>query len=254
MRAIYIVLLLFASIASGCYDNHSNPPANESFTERANCTLAQLRTLCKDGNFHVAPDGVCVGRITSSDEKGNFYRTLCIEDESGAAEILLGLHNSHTQYPIGLQVAIRLDGLAVAIEDGVVQIGLAPESYDASLREIASQEMIDRHIIRSTSVTNIEPTTYTLAELDNTLYGRLVRIDNLTHSPLGEEQEHYRFVDEGGNVVFAYVSEYATLQPSLTATSLIGILRLERVAADQDEQFVIVPRFDHDFAVASNID
>ena len=158
MRRIYIILLLCASVAGGCYDSHSNSPIDETSADRGNCTLAQLRSLCKEGLFYIIPNGTCVGRVTSSDEEGNFYRTLCIEDESGAAEILLGLYNNHTQYPIGLQVAIRLDGLAVAIEDGVVQIGLAPESYDASLREIASQEMIDRHIIRSTSVTNIEPT------------------------------------------------------------------------------------------------
>lgn len=216
--------------------------------------MAQLRSLCKEGHFYTIPNGTCVGRVTSSDEEGNFYRSLYIEDESGGAEILLGLYNNHTQYPIGLQVAIRLEGLAVAIEDGVVQIGLTPESYDISLREIEPQELIDRHIIRGNDITPIEPIRCSITELETTMCGRLIRIDGLCHSPIDEEREYYRFTDGNGEVIYAYISEYATLQPSLTATSLIGILRIERVAADQDEQFVIVPRFDHDFAVANNID
>lgn len=253
MRRIYIILLLCASVASGCYDNHSNSPTDETSADRGNCTLAQLRSLCKEGHFYTIPNGTCVGRVTSSDEEGNFYRSLYIEDESGGAEILLGLYNNHTQYPVGLEITTHLEGLAATINNGLLQIGLTPESYDISLREIEPQELIDRHIIRGNDITPIEPIRCSITELETTMCGRLIRIDGLCHSPIDEEREYYRFTDSNGEVIYAYISEYATLKPSLSANSLTGILRLETVVANEDKHFTIAPRFEYDFTNTGNI-
>ena len=58
-----------------------------------NCDISQLYQLCQGGCHTISSDIVCVGRVTSSDSEGNFYRSMFVEDSTAAVEILLGTYN-----------------------------------------------------------------------------------------------------------------------------------------------------------------
>ena len=256
MRRFIAVLIVAATLFGGCYNQHSEAPETE-FAERANTKLGALRELCANGMYAIDWDMICVGRITSSDSEGNFYRSIVVEDESGAVEIKLGLYNSATQYPVGLMVALHLNNTATLFENGVIQIGLPPQSFDESPREMESQAVIDNHIVRSNSVNHTTPLVCDITGLDNGLCGRFVALENLHYAPIGgeENQEHFRFVDSEGNPIFVYVSHYADfagLEFSATERDIRGILYYESVGMNIGKQFVIKPRFKDDIATADD--
>ena len=256
---LYIFALL-AVVLCGCYDKLHDAPVCEAI-ESDNSDLSELQLLCQNGCYNIVKDMVCACRITSSDSEGNFYRTIVVEDESGAAEIRLGIYNSASQYPVGLMIALNLKGCAAMYDNGVIQIGLPPQEHDALPREMEAQEIIDRHIIRSNSVDAIEPTVYDITSLESSLCGRFVAIKDIRHAPLTEEDEahlmvgYHRFVDDNGDAIFSYASTYADFANNEVPTAKIeirGILYYETVGMNIGRQFVIKPRFADDISISDN--
>lgn len=255
MRTFRTLLFALLLALGGCYDNATSGSVGNDVGE-ANCSIAQLRTLCEDGCYLITSDLICVGRVTTSDKEGNFYRSLFVEDATGGVEVLLGIYNSHSLYPEGTEVALHLDGTAVMKEGEVVQVGLAPESYDLSLREFESQALIDRHIARGTSVEKVAPRVYLLSDLDATLCGQLIEIQNLTHTAsLDTEcttlEGYHAFTDESGNTLYTSVSSYADFADSTIPEGRVllrGVLLHEAVGLGIGRQYVIKPRYEDDIA------
>lgn len=206
--------------------------------------------MAAEGCKTITTDKVWVGRVTSSDEASNFYRTLFVEDDNGALELLIGNYNMHKVYPVGLEVALHLEGLAVALKDGVVLVGLPPESFDIAPREIESQVVIDKHLLCGTSVAPIEPLLCDLLAVESSMCGRLVQLRNLTHSAIGEELEYRRYVDENQRVLYLYISEYSSLAPPESIAFLTGILTLREM--EGGTAYVVTPRFEDDVQTLGN--
>ena len=260
MKRLFIILFLFLPLVSGCYDSH-NEPSSKDVTTNANCTMEQLRQLCPNGCYTVITDMICAGRVVSSDSEDNFYRSVVVEDGSGAVEVKLGIYNVASQYPLGLLVEIRLKGTAVMIENGVVKVGLPPRSYESAPREFEVQEIIDNHILRTNSVVIVEPTACNIPLLNSALCGRFICVDGLIYTPVAEDVEqslkegYYRFVDENGNAIFVYISPYAdfaNLEIPTSELSIQGILYYESVGGDFGKQFVVRPRSKDDISTTHN--
>jgi len=252
MRNFGAILITLLIIFSGCYDKHSEPPTTPPMLQ-ANAHLGELNRLCANGCYNIVSDIVCVGRITSSDRDGNFYRSVFVEDGTSAVEIKLGTYNTSTQYPVGLEVAIYLKGTAIMFEDNILQIGLPPQSYDTAPREFEVQEIIDRHIVRSNSIEEITPLSLDIPSLHTSLCGRFVRISGLQFAPITDNSSngYYRFIDSEERIIFVYISPYAnfsTIALSTTTTTIQGILCHEPVGGGMGHQFVIKPRFADDIS------
>ena len=262
MKLLFLVITLFTFVAGGCYDNNSTPASTE-FNNSHTCSIAQLQKFCENGCYNITSDIICVGRVTSSDREGNFYRSIVVEDDSGGLEIKLGLYNIATHYPIGVMVALHLNGTAIMKQNGVVAVGLPPQSFDSAPREMEAQEVIDRHIIRSNSIEPITPYTCDIKALNHSLCGRFIRIESLRHAPLPDREmcsslaEYHRFTDNEENNIFTYISpksDFATREIPTSEISVQGILYYETVGMGIGEQFVIKPRFSNDITTdRSNI-
>lgn len=252
------LLLLSAGVLSGCYDNHSEPSI-EPFALRANANIALLYQLAADGCYNITSDIVCVGRVTSSDRDGNFYRSMFVEDETGAVEVKLGTYNIAAQYPVGVEVALRLKGTAVMFKDNILQIGLPPQSYDIALREFEAQEVVDRHILRGNSVERLAPLSLPINSLGTSLCGRFVQVENIYYKPTAEDKKRgfYRFENDEEYRVFVEISPYSnfsTLEIPASMVSIQGILYHKTVGDGQGRQFVIKPRFADDIStIATNL-
>ncbi len=256
----FIALLIVASaILSGCYNRHSEAPVHE-FEEQASDQIVELRELCAKGLYIAKSEIICVGRVTSSDREGNFYRSIVVEDESGAVEIKLGIYNTAVQFPVGVALTLHLENTAIAIEKGVVQIGLPPHSFDETPREMESQEVIDSHIVRSSSVEPTTPQLCNIASLKVEECGKFVVIEGLRYAPIEGDEEalaegFHRFADGDGNTIFVYISPFADFAESAIDTAkcnVQGILYHEVVGLDMSEEFVIRPRFKDDITTADS--
>lgn len=257
LRRIFIIVT--ALFAVGCCDTFDGRTAH-SMPESATATVAELRRLCDGAGTGITANVVIAGRVTTSDEAGNFSRTFFVEDSTGGAEIMAGTYDIHNKYPVGATVSVNLTGCTAAVENGVLQIGLRPRSHSQRPAEyFMTDVLLDRHIIRGDGLSGVIPTVIAAADTEHC--GRLVRIDGLRHTPTDPTDDgtfagYRRFVAPDGSEIYSYVREYADFAGDAISdgtVSLCGILLYGRVTGIGD-RFIIKPRSSNDCTASDSVD
>ncbi len=239
-------------MSAGCYDSGFGDPATPT-PPAATTTLRTLQEMSIGAPVRVDTDVVVEGCVTSSDEAGNFYRSLTIEDDGAAMELLAGEQYLYTSYPVGCRVSLRLRGLTLARSRGVLQAGMAADAasrYDVDY--IPSRAALDKHLVRhGIPFETIEPLRTTIAGLTPEMCGCLVRIDNVAYTPEADSiivrgwAGERRFTDTEGHEIHTFVREYArfayTSWPvEKLSGSITGILQLD------GKEYTLRPRDEKD--------
>lgn len=190
-----ITLLLFGLfLIIGCvHDDEYDEPSLENYQcadLTATMTLADVKALY-DGNttyeFPAGTTDVIEGYVSSSDETGNIYKTLFIQDSpenpTQGFVIVVDMVSSYTKYPQGSKVYIKLDGLAVGEYRGLVQLGVKNETVtEANGVARIPENMVSQRIFRSCNErAEIVPKVMTLDELNGSTdqyLGCLIQINN----------------------------------------------------------------------------
>ena len=236
---LLIAILCFVLV--GCYnaaDESHNVPELPYATTNINSLKGRIV-----GNrpARIDHDIVVVGRVISSDRDENFYRTIVVDDGTGAVEVKMGITPLAADYPEGLEVALRLEGCYIAYERGVAVVGAKAadyESYDVGY--LASREAVDRVVVRGGSVKVQSPRSVAIAELQYADCGRLMRVDGLhvvgstsIDTLAGDVLSDARwrgyalFKNEAGDSIAVYTRDYARFADDaipIDEVSLSGIL------------------------------
>ena len=177
-------LLLFALLAARCYDDAGVPaPKNDPLPE-ANLSLPDLSARCGDTPVRIVQDIVVAGRVTTSDEAGNFFRSVVLQEDGTGVELMAGLDDLFRVYPPGCRIAVRLQGLAMCRRFGVVQIGTMPAAGDYAVEAIGVRALLDRYVACETvDVLRPVPRIVAFDELAPDMCGCLVQIEDLTPLP-----------------------------------------------------------------------
>jgi hypothetical protein len=117
--------------------------------------------------------------VVSSDEGGNYYKSMVIQDATGGIEMELDMTGLYTKYPVGQKVVIILNGLVVGDYNDLPQIGWI---YNDGVGRINSL-FIDNYIIKdgAPSLQNV-PKPLTNNEIDfltTNDINKLVRLENV---------------------------------------------------------------------------
>lgn len=247
---ISILLLLFTSC-----DAAYEMPSQHGEELVVNSTLGDLRTRYAGKATQIEEELIVSGRVTSSDRAGNFYRSLTIEAGEAAAELMVGLDHLHNDYPIGTKLYVRLQGLTVGEQHGIVQIGRAADPHSGFATDyLSSKASVDQHIIRSSDpIAEPMPATYRIEELRPEMAGRLIRIEQLTHhreeatEPITWGGEHV-FTDATNNLIYIFVRTYADFSDRLIPahlSALVGILQCSK-GQDGSYRYQLKPRDEED--------
>lgn len=134
-----ISLPLIASLALfACERDYDAPLLTEpEYTgPAANITISELRTqnaaATTDVPIIIAQSQILKATITSSDEAGNIYKNIYIQDETGAIGVRVDQNNIYTKYPVGQTIYIDLEGLCVSVYGGEQQIAIYDESNNSA--------------------------------------------------------------------------------------------------------------------------
>lgn len=156
-----VCLMLAVAIATvGCYDDFDTPAeqkiyADEDFADLQHVTILEVKqmyieacgTLADHGSngswddtkfLQIEDDIYIKGKVQSSDEEGNVYKSIYICDETGAIEVKLGTGN-YLNYPVGhfdpetctmpsTYVYVKLKDLYIGNYRMMLSIGGAPSS------------------------------------------------------------------------------------------------------------------------------
>lgn len=100
-RPVVIALLALCSLSCGCRDRFDVPdtPAD---APAANITIASLHAFLHAETVVVREELTVGGTVVSSDEAGNFYRTLVLDDGTGGAELRIRRIQSLHDLSVGL--------------------------------------------------------------------------------------------------------------------------------------------------------
>lgn len=233
-RIVPATLLCILLSAPGCSKGYDPEPPLRPEAPTPTVTITEFQKLYPDRAAVIRDPIVLTGIVTTSDRAGNFYRTLCIEQNRSAIELRTGTENSHTRYPVGCRVFLRVQGLCMERQRGVLQIGPpAATSAAEAVGYFGAQPLLDCYLFGGEREEPLfRGTLRTPEELAPSLCGTLVLLSGLRYEPTAEEdpcwEGYRRFVDDEGFVIHTYVSTYARFarQPiPVGRVALRGILQ-----------------------------
>lgn len=78
----------------------------------------------EDGSHYIIS-----GRVVSSDEAGNVFKSLVIQDETAAIALSINSYNLYLKYRRGQEIVLDVTGMYIGKYNGLVQLGM-PEWYE----------------------------------------------------------------------------------------------------------------------------
>ena len=156
-----------------------------------NTTIAELKALyTKHGTpVEIIDNLVIKGEVTTSDEDGNVYREIYIQDATGAICLKLGRSSSYDDYKVGQILYVKCKGFVVGEYGyksgnyggaGLLQLGLMGDGWEEYLSGMTDQEpeyetsyidllpIINEHIFRGAILSEadrVKPASFTGAQL-----------------------------------------------------------------------------------------
>lgn len=146
-------IIALSLIISSCQKEYEAPEfsAPEYHGKAANHTISDITAMHNLSSS--SPDSICAwnetfivqGIVVSSDEGGNYYKSMVVQDETGGIEIELDKNGLYNDFPVGQKVYIKCNGLVVGDYGGMYQMGWI---YEGSVGRINSR-YIGNYIFKS---------------------------------------------------------------------------------------------------------
>ena len=201
-------LLGLTGAVSSCQDDFDNIKAEAPVaTIQANTTIAEVKARFWDDATNYATkipaneDGshvIVKGRVISSDEESNVFKSLVIQDETAALAFSINSYNLYLKYRRGQEIVVDLTDLYIGKYNGLQQIGMqewyaqgnayevtfmAPESFahNAQLNGWPEVEKLDTLVVNSFSELSTNPDGL------QKMQSQLVRFNNVSFQNGGTE-------------------------------------------------------------------
>ena len=232
---IYTALLALAGSVSlsSCDDDFERPPMVVPTAKRhANTTIAELKTKFYTGESNYATlvekrddgtDYIIKGRVISSDQAGNFFKQLVIEDETGAIQVNIDSYDLYKSYQYGQEIVIDVTGLYVGAYGKLMQIGsTSNNNYPGRIASDLAAKQIEVNGLAEPE--KIVAGEYTIAALNDLISNqeeflakqcRLVSIKDVTFKDAGKatladkDKNTSRTISDGTGDMIVYTSGYS---------------------------------------------
>lgn len=156
-----------------------------------NKTILELKSLYKNAPVKIE-DGIIIGgQVISEDRSGNIYKSIYIQDATGAIEVKIGKNSLYNDYKLGQWVYVKCSGLTLGAYNGMIQLGYEDASGEYETSYLDVQYIIDTHVFRGELDTPLAPKKVAESDLlKEENLGCYVEIDGLKYgsvkNPKGE--------------------------------------------------------------------
>lgn len=198
-------LLIIALLVESCVktDDFDVPITNEA-VDTFNGNLTSISAI--KGNYNPTTAEIYTfqstetfieGFVISSDEAGNFYKKLVLQDKASnptsGIQILLDETSLFESYEFGRKVYIKLEGLSLWFNNGVFQLGIQNRGDVVAI----PQSLIDEHIIRSSITSEIEPVSLDILDFSEAYRNLYISLENIQFNKnLVREGQRFTFAAE----------------------------------------------------------
>lgn len=180
---IRFFILASVFILTGCVhdDKYDAPDLSGNCQDlKATITLEAAKSLAQ--NTTITTDAVIEGYVSSTDQSGNIYKTIYIQDDptnpTQGFVLSVDAVSTYSSYPQGAKVYVKLKGLAMGTYYGVKQLGYMDNGTFGRIPE----KMVPTSILKScTAKVTITPKVMTLADMktaNDQYIGCLVKVQN----------------------------------------------------------------------------
>ena len=194
-KLIYSIAIALSVTVISCQEwepvlgNQGEPAEPAAATMQPNTTIAGLKALYQGKPVHIEQDIIIGGQVISSDASGNIYRSLYIQDETGAIEVKIGNSALYNDYKVGQMLYVKCQGLALGNYGGMLQIGMEDPTGEYETAYIDVKSIIASHVFKGPKGSPLSPQVVTADEIDSNLkmgykgplFGKLVTLNGLTY-------------------------------------------------------------------------
>ena len=243
-----------AAALTSCGDDFVSPPmVVPSATIEANTSILDLKTAywASDRNYvktiglnDADEHTIIKGRVVSSDETGNIFKSVIIYDGSAALNLSINAYDLYQTYQFGQEVVIDVTELNIGGYNGLMQLGGEGTYNNAPSMTFMDSEVFAAHaqvdgLANPLLVDTIPATIPDILAAKQSTEGlilwqsRLVRFDNVRWDAPGKpyaegtSSTNRYIIDESGNQLLVRNSAYASFKNELLPQgygSVTGIL------------------------------
>jgi len=190
LQFFYVIIGILCCISCVHDDDYSVPKITSEDVEiTANFSIAKINqffrgfdpVLISAGPNAQTPLHV-EGYVVSSDESGNFFRTLIIQDKpenpTSAIAISTDATDVYTLFEPGRKVFVRVDGLYSGEYAGLPTIGLQGAGGTGDVGRISSGEF-EQRVYRTNSITELVPLPISINDISDEYLNMLVEFDDM---------------------------------------------------------------------------
>ena len=177
----YILAIAAALMLVGCYEDFDTPAVDPTVQLTPTHTIAEFKAMFNErgGAFDITDDIIISGKVTTSDETGNFYKNMYIQDATGGIELRIGKSGLYNDYKLGQTLYVKANGLRMGSYGGMVNLGgTIPENYDYETSYIEPQAVIDLVIKKGEKGERVQPLDLSNGQIPVSSYGKWVRFEN----------------------------------------------------------------------------
>lgn len=177
---IFLAFLGSVFAFSSCVkQNYDAPPSNcDSLSKlEPTYTIKELKNLYDGDTVLIQGDVTIEGNIISTDQYGNFYKKIVVQDTSGAIEIEIDDTYMFTQYPLGKKIMIKCDSLVLGDYNGILELGMAYDISNGIVRLEPDLEPV--HLLKICEIMPVEPKTVAIADINDDMINTLIKLDTV---------------------------------------------------------------------------
>lgn len=133
-------VLLFVSLLWAGSCDKADEPGYMPGPDAVFMSIAHLKSLCTKASVTLTRDIRLRCVVTANDHYGEFDRTLVVADASGGIEVAVDAADLYRDYPLGANLTLYCNGLALGDYGGKIQLG-APPRGDYAVDRIPAREL-----------------------------------------------------------------------------------------------------------------
>lgn len=237
MKAFLIGLSFTFVMHSGQKELNKQNIIIPSIPLSSNITISGLKAMYSGTLVQITTDTIIQGIIVSSDETGNIYKSLYIQDSTAGLNIAIDKTSIFNDYRLGQRILIKCKGLYLGDYGGVVQLGY---NNDGKIGRIPSSMLKDYFFKDSLPGPLPKPILLDITSDLTSKISMLVKIENISFLNVGQPysladastsrviaDSQGNAINIGGNDFVLRTSKYSNFRTSLLPQgigTIVGIL------------------------------
>lgn len=243
MRKVFTFIYVLLNTLSCIDHNDFGTPNSTCVVDeiKAKATFADVKALYNEEIVQIQEDLVIEGYVISSDETGNFFGTLHIQDSPSdpteGFQVDIDIRDSHLFYRVGEKIYIKLKGLYLDESNDIYRVGGIYRNAGGtfSVGRLPAAK-VKEHIFNACSpIQSLSPKIVSITELTDKLLNTLIQFNDCqiaeedlmkTYAIPGEYTDR-TLKNCNGNTIILRNSGYADFQNEILpdgSGSVVGVL------------------------------